>query len=118
MKEERIESFEILLALREEYKHVNQYQRYESNMKKKVFIIGNGFDLDLGWRTRFKDFVNSDYCPIRPAGCGSCPMEEYLARKIDIERWYDLECILREYAVDGYESHRKADPRDEFFSMS
>lgn len=21
--------------------------------KKKVFIIGNGFDLDLGWKTRY-----------------------------------------------------------------
>ena len=84
-------------------------------MKKKVFIIGNGFDLDLGWRTSYKDFVHSDYSPIHPAGSGACPMEEYLARKIEVERWYDLECILREYAAEGYQSHRKADPKDEPF---
>lgn len=84
-------------------------------MKKKVFIIGNGFDLNLGWKTSYRDFVHSDYCPIHPAGNGSCPMEEYLARKIEVERWYDLECILREYAADGYKSHRKADPKDEPF---
>ena len=84
-------------------------------MKKKVFIIGNGFDLNLGWKTSYKDFVHSDYCPIHPIGGGSCPMEEYLARKIEVERWYDLECILREYAAYGHQSHIKADPKDEYF---
>ncbi len=84
-------------------------------MEKKVFVIGNGFDLNLGWKTSYKDFVHSGYSPIHPSGCGSCHMEEYLARKIEVERWYDLECILREYAADGYESHRKADHRDEHF---
>lgn len=84
-------------------------------MKKKVLIIGNGFDLNLGWRTSYKDFVNSNYSPIHPIGGGSCPMEEYLARKLEVERWYDLECILREYAADGHDSHRKADPKDEPF---
>lgn len=84
-------------------------------MKKKVFIIGNGFDINLGWETSYKDFVHSDYSPIHPIGAGRCPMEEYLARKVDVERWYDLECILGEYAAEGYESHRKADPKDEPF---
>jgi len=84
-------------------------------MKKKVFIIGNGFDINLGWRTSYKDFVHSGYSPIHPVGSGSCPMEEYLARKVEVERWYDLECILREYAAEGHESHRKADPKDESF---
>ena len=84
-------------------------------MKKKVFIVGNGFDLNLGWRTSYTDFIHSDYCPIHPIGSGSCPMEEYLARKIEVERWYDLECILREYAADDRQSYRKADPKDEPF---
>ncbi len=30
-------------------------------MKKKVFIIGNGFDLDLGWKTRYSDFASSKF---------------------------------------------------------
>ena len=34
-------------------------------MHKKVFIIGNGFDLDLGWKTSYKDFVCSDYWPLK-----------------------------------------------------
>ena len=84
-------------------------------MKKKVFIVGNGFDLNLGWNTRYEDFIHSKCCPIQPAGSGSCPMEEYLARQVEIERWYDLESNLREYALDRYHSNIKADPKDEPF---
>ena len=31
--------------------------------KRKVLILGNGFDLDLGRKTLYKDFYESDYCP-------------------------------------------------------
>lgn len=33
------------------------------NNKKLVLVIGNGFDLDLGLKTSYKDFCNSQYCP-------------------------------------------------------
>ncbi len=29
--------------------------------KEKVFIIGNRFDLDLGWKTRYSDFAESSF---------------------------------------------------------
>ena len=32
----------------------------DENKPRKIFIIGNGFDLNLGYPTRFKDFV--DFC--------------------------------------------------------
>lgn len=32
---------------------------------KIVFIIGNGFDIDLGWKTQFSEFSKSDYWPKR-----------------------------------------------------
>ena len=32
----------------------------DENKSRKIFIIGNGFDLNLGYPTRFKDFV--DFC--------------------------------------------------------
>lgn len=31
--------------------------------RKIVLILGNGFDLDLGLKTSYKDFWESDYCP-------------------------------------------------------
>lgn len=79
-----------------------------------MFIIGNGFDLNLGWKTSYRHFAESDFWPVHSTN-PSCPMEEYLARRVEIERWYDLECILREYAADGYSSRRKAHPKDEPF---
>lgn len=29
-------------------------------MAKKILIIGNGFDIDLGLRTRYSDFAKSN----------------------------------------------------------
>lgn len=83
-------------------------------MKKKIFIIGNGFDLNLGWNTSFKDFVGSDYWPVHKTDW-RCPLEAYLAKHIGSDRWYDLERILRDYASEDVSSHIKADPRDEHF---
>ena len=31
--------------------------------RKLVLILGNGFDLDLGLKTSYKDFWESEYCP-------------------------------------------------------
>lgn len=83
-------------------------------MKKKVFIIGNGFDIDLGWKTRYSDFVYSDFCPII-RGEASCPMEEYLAERIAIERWYDLEVLLKEYASTSFNTNESLNEKDEAF---
>lgn len=33
--------------------------------KKIVLIIGNGFDLDLGLKTSYKDFWESKFCPCK-----------------------------------------------------
>ena len=82
-------------------------------MHKKVFIIGNGFDLNLGWKTSYRSFIESDLWPLKDR-LPNCPLGSYLKDRIDIERWYDLEQILKEYASDGSE-RAQADPRDEIF---
>lgn len=66
-----------------------------------VLILGNGFDLDLGLKTSYKDFWESDFCPKRyPA-----PLIRHLNSKwidnLEAVRWYDLENELREYALNG-----------------
>ena len=67
-------------------------------MSNKVFIIGNGFDLDLGMHTRYSDFAKSDkwpshkYPPIRS-------LASFLKSKAKIEKWFDLEKELLSYAV-------------------
>ena len=67
------------------------------DIKRRVLIIGNGFDLDLGRKTTYKDFYNSEYCPKKyPA-----PLIEYLNNQwnnnLDTVRWYDLENALGQY---------------------
>ena len=34
-----------------------------SKPRKIVVVLGNGFDIDLGLKTSYKDFWESDYCP-------------------------------------------------------
>lgn len=82
--------------------------------KKKVLIIGNGFDLDLGWETGYRDFVSSNYWPLKGKAADS-PMAEHIARRVDLERWYDLEDILKEFASDTTFYRHKALPREEDF---
>ena len=68
--------------------------------KSIVLVLGNGFDLDLGLRTSYKDFWESDYCPKSyPA-----PLIKHLNEKwpdsLDKVKWYDLENELHKYFVE------------------
>lgn len=63
----------------------------------KVFIIGNGFDLDLGLKTRYIDFWKSElfenYRRTKRNG-----LIAFLNRKADENSsWFDIEALLREY---------------------
>ena len=80
--------------------------------KKKVFIIGNGFDLDLGWKTSFRQFIESDFHPLERMGF-KCPMRDYLVSNL-VDRWFDVESLLKEYASSKW-TRLKADPKDEVF---
>lgn len=83
-------------------------------MKKKVLILGNGFDLDLGWKTSFKDFVSSEFWPLKHKQPNS-PMADHIASRVNVERWYDVEAILKEFA-SGTDLYRHASlPREEAF---
>ena len=67
--------------------------------RKIVVILGNGFDLDLGLKTSYKDFWESEFCPKDyPA-----PLIRHLNKQWkegkDAVRWYDLENELHAYAI-------------------
>jgi hypothetical protein len=62
-----------------------------------VLILGNGFDLDLGLKTSYKNFWESDFCPKDyPA-----PIIKHLNKRwpdnLEAVRWYDLENELLNY---------------------
>lgn len=72
--------------------------------KKLVLVLGNGFDLDLGLKTSYKDFCESQYCPSNyPA-----PLIRHLNKKWpdgkDAVRWYDLENEFLNYVNTGDKS--------------
>lgn len=65
--------------------------------RKIVLIFGNGFDLDLGLKTSYKDFWESEFCPKDyPA-----PLIHHLNQRwkdnLDAVKWYDLENELLNY---------------------
>lgn len=69
----------------------------EGGKKKIVFVIGNGYDLNLGRETSFANYWKSTVCPKNyPA-----PIIDYLNQKLspkgDSVRWYDLENELFNY---------------------
>lgn len=66
-------------------------------MHKNIFIIGNGFDLDLGLKTKYSDFANSSFWPDQD-GERIPPLKSYLEAKRDSESWFDIEGELLNYA--------------------
>lgn len=86
------------------------------NNMRNVFIIGNGFDLDLGLPTMYTDFANSSFwpkaSPIAPSSVspdsgtiklGNSPsyifLDHYLDRKRNLDTWFDLENELLQYSL-------------------
>lgn len=68
-----------------------------STNTKKILILGNGFDLDLGRATSYKSFYESEFCPKDyPA-----PIIKHLNEKwvdnLESVKWYDLENEILNY---------------------
>ena len=65
--------------------------------RRIVLILGNGFDLDLGFETSYKAFWESEFCPKDyPA-----PLIHHLNQRwgdnLEAVKWYDLENELLNY---------------------
>ena len=68
-------------------------------MNKIVLIVGNGFDLDLGWKTSYSDFASNDkFWPFKYAEDSSNSLSGYLNNHKEIDTWFDMESCLGEYA--------------------
>lgn len=67
---------------------------------KHIYVIGNGFDIDLGWRTSYKDFYDSKLKGWRVhflSGEEDC-LPVYLLDHAG-ENWYDLERTIYDYCL-------------------
>lgn len=64
---------------------------------KIVYLIGNGFDINLGLKTRFRQFYDY-YLEQNSPTDTITKFKEVLAKNKDIEQWADLELVLGDYA--------------------
>ena len=74
---------------------------------KHIYVIGNGFDIDLGWHTSYKDFFDSH------KGWEIHRTEEddlfqYVIRHAG-ENWYDLERTIYDYCLRKSTTETPAD---------
>lgn len=68
-----------------------------SEFRKIVLILGNGFDLDLGLKTSYKDFWVSEFCPKDYPAPIIKHLNERWDEALEAVRWYDLENELMNY---------------------
>lgn len=64
---------------------------------KKILILGNGFDLDLGRKTLYKDFYESEFCPKDYPAPIIKHLNEKWADNLEAVKWYDLENEILNY---------------------
>lgn len=83
---------------------------------KKILVIGNSFDLDLGLKTRFLDFANSEYWPFKMFA-GKNTLSSFLNKRKHFDEWFNLEYCLAIFATSPqYASLIKGDEaKKEFF---
>lgn len=72
-------------------------------MINKVLIIGNGFDLDLGLKSRYSDFMRSKIwqeLKSGDVGLSTYSLIKHLEAKYHINTWFDVENELLNYALE------------------
>ena len=68
-------------------------------MAKRLLIIGNGFDIDLGLKTRYSDFANSRIWEklMENTSCLDNDLLVALMNAKEKEAWFDLEKTMNDY---------------------
>ena len=82
--------------------------------RKIVLILGNGFDLDLGLKTSYKDFWQSEFCPKNFPAPLIAHLNEKWGDNLEGVKWYDLENELFIYYRDNVSQGKRKDVIDEY----
>lgn len=64
----------------------------------KVYLLGNGFDINLGLKSRYQDFADSSYWPFS-LDTGRRMGAFLNEKKSEVDTWFDLESLLGQYAL-------------------
>lgn len=84
-------------------------------MNESTLIIGNGFDLNLGLKTSYRQFAESEFWPIDDQSESYSRLAKYLQECRSIDTWFDLERHLANYARS---THTKDDSNRFLFGAS
>lgn len=82
---------------------------------QRLLVLGNGFDLDLGYKTGYKDFVQNEnpfeegHFPFIKGRNDYHALGRFILKCTGVQKWYDLENILAEYG--------RVDPSREYKSI-
>lgn len=75
--------------------------RYDYNQDNKVLILGNGFDVDLGMRSRYSDFAKSNIWKDKIGNNAIMLSKNGLLREMvkakEKNAWFDIESIMMTY---------------------
>lgn len=78
-------------------------------------ITGNGFDLNLGLKTGYCDFISSDYfCKLLAENNQLCV---YLKNQQDLNNWIDIENELKNYSNEIYTNSNRNLFKQEYQSL-
>lgn len=77
--------------------------------KRITLILGNGFDLDLGLKTSYKDFWESEFCPKDYPAPLIFHLNSHWPNNLEAVKWYDLENELYYYAKNSVSTGRRKD---------
>ncbi|MCK5738176.1 hypothetical protein KAH55_03300 [bacterium] len=61
-----------------------------------VLIVGNGFDLNLGFKTGYTDFIKDENFKMLLKSEND--LAKYLNNKNNLQNWIDIECELENYS--------------------
>lgn len=76
---------------------------FEDKDPTRLLILGNGFDLCLGYKTGYKDFVENNNSieegrfPFVKGDKDCHALGRFLLKCTQVKKWYDLENVLAEY---------------------
>lgn len=86
-------------------------------MEKTLLVIGNGFDLDIGLKTSYGDFIRANY--INGNKCMSTnELVRFIVNCYMEANWIDIELCLKNYAIE-LSKHERENPniRGEFYEL-
>src|SRR5687767_2558930 len=82
-----------------------------------IIIIGNGFDLSLGLKTSYRDFMESEN--YKKFSKENPELSEYLVHKLSENsgRWVDIELELANFSVDDINDLSQDEMKGQFKAL-